>query len=103
VKGKWKTAFRRWTGKSGAKSHIEGEYFQCWYYNPSYIQNKFGENYELLSLEGLCTLVPPSYMEGFTTKYPNIYTKLVRLENSIKSFWPFRSIGDYYIISFRKK
>lgn len=103
VKGKWKTAFRRWSGKSGAKSHIEGEYFNCWYYNPTYVQKQLGEKYELLSLEGLCTLVPPSYMQGFTVNYPNIYQRLIRLEDKWKSVWPFRSMGDYYIISFRKK
>ena len=37
-KGKFKTAFRRFSGSKGAKAHIEGEYFRCWYYNPSFIR-----------------------------------------------------------------
>ncbi len=103
LKGKWKTAFRRLRGKSGARSHIEGTYFNCWYYNPSYVQKELGDQYELLNLEGLCTIVPPSYILGFTEKYPNLYRLLIKWEEKWRYIWPFRSIGDYYIISFRKK
>ncbi len=39
-KGKFKTAFRRFSGKKGSKAHIEGEFFRCWYYNPSFIKTK---------------------------------------------------------------
>lgn len=103
LKGKWKTAFRRFAGKKGARSHIEGEYFTCWYYNPSFIIKRLHEDFELLSLEGLCTIVPPSYIQGFTKKYPNVFRWLCKLESRWKSYWPWRSIGDYYIISLRKK
>jgi len=103
LKGKWKTALRRFAGKKGASSHIEGEYFTCWYYNPSYVKKQLGDAFEVLSVEGLCTLVPPSYIEGFGEKYPRLFRMLCRIENRWKSTWPWRFIGDYYIISLRKK
>ncbi len=102
-KGKWKTAFRRFAGKKGARSHIEGEYFTCWYYNPSYIIKHLANEFTVLSVEGLCTIVPPSYIEGFADKYPRLFKMLCNWENKYKSTWPLRSIGDYYIISLRKK
>ena len=34
--------------------------------------NNLKEEFEMLSLEGLCTFVPPSYMEGFAEKHPSI-------------------------------
>lgn len=102
-KGKFRTAFRRFAGKKGASSHIEGEYFTCWYYNPSYIIKHTRNNFELLSLEGLCTIVPPSYMMQFAEKYPRIFRSLCKLEQRCGSFRPWRSIGDYYMISFRRK
>ncbi len=102
-KGKWKTAFRRFAGAKGAKSHIEGEYFTCWYYNPSYVIQNIGKEFELLAIEGLCTLVPPSYISGFAGKHPAIFRFLCRLEDRWKAYWPWRLIGDYYIISLRKK
>ena len=103
IKGKWRTAFRRFAGKKGARSHMEGEYFTCWYYNPSYIIKELKNEFELLSVEGLCTFVPPSYINGFAEKYPHIFSSLCKLENRWRSSWPWRFIGDYYIISLRKR
>lgn len=103
LKGKWKTAFRRFAGKKGAPAHLEGNHFTCWYYHPSYITEKLGDDFQLLSIEGLCTLVPPSYINGFAEKYPGLFRFLCRAEDRWKSFWPWRSIGDYYIISLRKR
>jgi ubiquinone/menaquinone biosynthesis C-methylase UbiE len=103
-RGKWKTAFRRLTsGRRGAKSRVEGHYFRCWYYSPSYVIRHLGGDYELLSVEGLCTLVPPSYIEGFAEKHPMAYRTLRVWENKWKSRWPWKYVGDYYIISFRKR
>lgn len=102
-KGKFKTAFRRFTGRKGAKAHMEGEYFRCWYYNPSFIRKNLKNLFDTVSMEGLCTLVPPSYMTGFAEKHPGLYRFLKIRENKWKTSWPWKSIGDYYIITFRKK
>ncbi|HEV3412764.1 MAG TPA: class I SAM-dependent methyltransferase [Puia sp.] len=103
-RGKFRTAFRRvLSGHRGAKSHVEGHHFRCWYYSPSYVKKHLGQDYEFLSVEGLCTLVPPSYIEGFAEKHPVAYRFLRVLENKWKARWPWRVAGDYYIISFRKK
>ena len=101
-KGKFKTAFRRLNAKKGRKAHIEGEYFNCWYYSPSYVIKNM-KDYQLVSLEGLCTLVPPSYIELFTEKHPDLFEYLKRKEDKWKSLWPWRSIGDYFIITLKKK
>jgi len=102
-KGKFKTAFRRFFSRKGVKAHIEGEYFTCWYYNPSYIIKSMKGSFETLSVEGLCTLVPPSYLENFPTKRASLFNWLKEKENKWKSKWPWRSMGDYFIISLRKK
>lgn len=102
-KGKFKTAFRRFFSGNGVTAHIEGEYFKCWYYNPSYIINHLQDRFDLLALEGLCTLVPPSYLEGFAEKHPKTFATLKAKEEKWKNKWPWKNIGDYYIISLRKK
>jgi ubiquinone/menaquinone biosynthesis C-methylase UbiE len=102
-KGKFQTAFRRFFSKKGRKAHVEGVYFDCFYYNPSYIKKRLKHDFEVLSLEGLCTIVPPSYIEGFAEKYSHAYKMLSRWEDRLKTTWPFKYIGDYYIISLRKK
>ncbi|WP_428330847.1 class I SAM-dependent methyltransferase [Mucilaginibacter sp.] len=102
-KGKFKTAFRRFFSGNGSKAHIEGVHFKCWYYNPSYIKNHLKPEFDVLSVEGLCTIVPPSYIDGFAEKYSSLYNFLKRKEDRLKSKWPFNVIGDYYIISLKKK
>ena len=103
LKGKFKTAFRRFFSADGTRAYIEGEYFHCWYYNPSVIKKYLESEFDTLALEGLCTLVPPSYIENFAEKCPKTFNTLRRMEDRWKAKWPWRSIGDYYIISFQKK
>jgi ubiquinone/menaquinone biosynthesis C-methylase UbiE len=102
-KGKFRTAFRRLFSKNGRKAHLEGTYFSCWYYNPSYVINHMKESYNLLSVEGLCTIVPPSYIENFAEKHPLAYRLLKKAEDKLRYSWPWKYIGDYYIISLVKK
>lgn len=102
-RGKVKTALRRFSGKKGTSSHIDGKYFTCWYYNPSYIITHLEKDFDVILLEGLCTIVPPSYLLNFAEKYPRTYAFLCGLENAWRFSWPWKTIGDYYIISLRKK
>jgi len=101
--GKFKTAFRRLNSKNGVKAHVEGVYFTCWYYNPSYIINALKKDFVLLDIEGLCTIVPPSSFEHFSEKRPRLFAFLKNWESRLKSSLPWKYIGDYYIISLRKK
>lgn len=103
LKGDFKTAFRRFFSRKGVKAHIEGEYFTCWYYNPSYVIRNMKNAYEILSVEGLCTLVPPSYLENFPAKRPSLFNWLKEKEGKWKANWPWNRIGDYYIITLRRK
>ena len=102
-KGKFHTAFRRFFSGNGTKAHVEGTYFTCWYHNPSFVIKNLKDDFDLLSIEGLCTIVPPSYIEGFAEKHPVAYKFLKEKEDKLKSRWPWKYIGDYYIISLRKK
>ena len=102
-KGKFRTAFRRFFSSRGRKARVEGSSFKCWYYNPSYVIDQLKDEFELVALEGLCTIVPPSYFEGFAEKYPSTFKFLRKWENRLKSSGPWKYIGDYYIITLQKK
>lgn len=102
-RGKVRTAFRRFSGAKGTKAKIDGTYFRCWYYNPSIIRRRLKNSFENIALEGLCTLVPPSYIEHFAENHSRLYRFLEKKENSWKKKWPWKVIGDYYIITLQKK
>jgi ubiquinone/menaquinone biosynthesis C-methylase UbiE len=101
-RGKFKTAFRRFFSSGGRKARIDGTAFTCWYYSPGFISRTLNKKFELKELEGLCTIVPPSYIENFPEKFPGLYGWLRRRENELKGRWPWKYIGDYYIISLQK-
>ena len=101
-RGKFKTALRRFSGSKGAKAHIDGYYFRCWYYNPSYIRKNLSPAFTIISQEGLNTWLPPSYLTGFAEKHPRLYRFLEKKEDRYRYSWPWRNIGDYYIITLRK-
>jgi len=102
-RGKFKTAIRRFCNSEGVDARVENTHFKCWYYNPSYITSQLAAKYQLLQIEGLCTIVPPSYLEHFGDKYPKLLAVLQNRENKWKSRWPWKYIGDYYILSLQKK
>jgi ubiquinone/menaquinone biosynthesis C-methylase UbiE len=102
LKGKFKTAGRRFFSSGGRKAKIDGAFFTCWYYSPRFIMRSLGREFRFMELEGLCTIVPPSYIENFPEKFPVWYNRLCKLENKLKSRWPWKYIGDYYIISLKK-
>jgi ubiquinone/menaquinone biosynthesis C-methylase UbiE len=102
-KGKFRTAFRRFFASGGRKAHVEGMNFRCWYYSPRFIIKHLRNNFDLIAVEGLCTIVPPSYIENFAEKHPRSFSFLCKWENRLKAKWPWRNVGDYYIISFRKR
>jgi ubiquinone/menaquinone biosynthesis C-methylase UbiE len=101
-RGMMKTATRRWFARSAVAAKVEGLSFPCWYYAPSFVRKAFGSGYSLLAHEGLCTIVPPSYIEGFDVRYPRAFSTMCKVEGRLKSRWPWRSIGDYYIVAYKK-
>jgi len=102
LRGKFKTATRRFFSSGGRKAKIEGAGITCWYYSPNLIRRSLSRQFSLMELEGLCTIVPPSYIENFPEKYPRAFGWLCKMENRYKATWPWKYMGDYYIISLRK-
>ena len=103
AKGKFKTATRRFFSANGRKAKIDDAAFRCWYYPPEFIINQLKSKFKLLKVEGLCTIVPPSYIENFAEQHSKLFSYLCKMENRLKGKWPWKYIGDYYIISLRKK
>ncbi len=102
-RGKFKTATRRFFSGGGRKAKIGENKFTCWYYPPSFITRTLKDKFIHLQTEGLCTIVPPSYIEHFAERYSRLFSFLCRTENRLKSKWPWKYMGDYYIISLKKK
>ena len=103
LKGEWRTATRRWLHRGSAAAQVEGQSFRCWYYRPVFIRKALRAQFDVLELEGLCTLVPPSYRENFPARFPRLLRLLQRWEDRWARRRPWRSIGDYYIMTLQKR
>jgi ubiquinone/menaquinone biosynthesis C-methylase UbiE len=101
-RGNFKNAIRRFKSRDGAEAKIEGVPFRCWYYSPHFVVRTLSNEFDLLALEGLSSIVPPSYLEAFPSKYPKLFKMLVKLEDACKGKWPWKHTGDYYIISMKR-
>ncbi len=99
--GNTRIAFRRKNRRS-TKAHIEGEYFDVWYYNPSTVVKAMRGQAKLIRLQSLSLFVPPSAYRTFDKKYPGLLSLLERLDALFTRMWPFRNWGDYVILSFEK-
>ncbi len=101
-KGKYKFAFRRLT-KKGVRSHLEGHYFDTYYYSPNTIKKAFGHTYELIQLRSLGCFMPPTFNDYFPAKHAALFSALKKMELATNTKWPFNRIGDLFIISLKKK
>jgi ubiquinone/menaquinone biosynthesis C-methylase UbiE len=103
LKGNFKTAFRRLT-KKGVPSHLEGIYFNTYYYSPKCLLKTFGkEEYSKVAIKGLGVLSPPPYLNKFPLNYPKLFKTLCKLEEKIDTLTPFNAWADHFIISMKKK
>ncbi|MBL7931199.1 MAG: class I SAM-dependent methyltransferase [Bacteroidia bacterium] len=101
-KGKFQYAFRRLT-KRGVRSHLEGHYFETYYYSSSYIAKAFGKNYKIRKLRSLGFFTPPTFNHYFPSRHPTVFKILNKLELAFDTVWPFNRSGDLFIISLQKK
>ncbi len=101
-RGNFRVAFRRFSHR-GVQTHLEGLHFDVYYFSPHQVINRFGDDFELLSLEGLSVITPTAESKNFAKFYPSIYRGLSFIDDRLSPHWPWYGWGDFYILSFRQK
>lgn len=100
LRGKFRVAFRRFT-RNGVRSHLEGMYFNVYYFTPQRTQRWFGNEYALLELEGLSVVTPTGNSKTLAKRLPRLYSALAWLDDRLSRCPPWWGWGDFYIISMR--
>jgi len=98
--GKWKTAFRRLSGK--ADFTVNANSIPVYYYTPSYFQKLF-QSYNQISNNAVGLFIPPSYLESFFSRHPKMLAKLNDLENRFAKWKWMSRFSDHYCITLKKK
>jgi ubiquinone/menaquinone biosynthesis C-methylase UbiE len=99
-RGHPRLAFRRFA-KNGTRTHLEGLYFTCYYFTPQQVARWFGANYEPLAIEGLSVITPTAESKNLAKRHPRFYSALAWLDDRLSIHAPWRSWGDFFIITLR--
>jgi ubiquinone/menaquinone biosynthesis C-methylase UbiE len=99
-RGHFRLAFRRFR-RGGVRSHLEGLYFQVYYFSPGKVLRQFGPDFEHIAVEGLSVLTPTAESKNFAKRWPRIYGALAWLDDRLSPLPPFQGWGDFYIVSLR--
>jgi ubiquinone/menaquinone biosynthesis C-methylase UbiE len=100
LRGHFHLAFRRYA-KNGALTHLEGYYFQTYYFTPRQVIDWFGSGYELLDVEGLAVITPTAESKYFPRRHPGLYSALAWIDDRVSAKPPWYGWGDFFIISMR--
>ena len=100
--GKFRRALIRFK-KDGTLANVEGEKVQTHYHTPKKVKEVMMENFDYVSSENL-GLFFPSVNHTAITKYSKLIRLLIRIDSFMLKMKVFPiGIGDYYIITFKKK
>lgn len=101
-RGNFRLAFRRFA-KNAVRANLEGLQFDIYYFSPQQVIQWFGEEYDLLALEGLSVITPTAESKKFVRQFPRLYRALSWLDDRLSTRWPWYGWGDFYILTMRYK
>ena len=100
LRGQGRLALRRLGGK--APAHLEGTFFDTWYYTPRQVRRAFPAGFRQVGLSALGSMVPQPHMTRFPEKLPRLYAALRQMEERV-AHWPLiRQWADHYMITLQK-
>jgi hypothetical protein len=98
LKGNFKRAFRRFN-KNGSLAHLEGQYFQTYYFTPTAVMKALGPDFTKVSLCGLASFCPPPHKVEFPIKHPKIFSLLTAADEKLSGYFPFNTWADHFILT----
>jgi hypothetical protein len=102
LRGNFSLAFRRFA-RGRVRANLEGLNFDVYYFSPRQVMQWFGNDFELLALEGLSVITPTAESRNFAKWHPRLYGALSWLDDSLSPRWPWNGWGDFYILTMRFK
>ncbi len=99
-RGHPRLAFRR-LSRRGTRSHLEGYYFDVFYFSPNRVLRWFGNDFKQLRLEGLSVITPTAESKNLAKRHPHLYHTLAWLDDRLAPRYPWNGWGDFYILTMR--
>ncbi len=96
LRGQPTKAFRRCKGHTEA--HLNGSALPIFYPTVRAIRRSFAPHFQLRSRMGVGVAIPPSYLEPWANRHPQIFRALCRLEDVLAHLPLFRTTGDHILL-----
>ncbi|AXC13031.1 SAM-dependent methyltransferase [Acidisarcina polymorpha] len=100
VLGQWRKAFRRCKGHT--RVTLDDVQFTVYYPTIRQIRRSFAPYFSLYSYTGVGVAVPPSYLERWARRHPDVFRFLRRLEGLVARLPILRSTGDHVLLCFER-
>jgi hypothetical protein len=101
-RGNFHLAFRRLT-QQGVRANLEGLQFDVYYFSSRQVIDWFGDDYDLIALEGLSVITPTAESKNLAKRFPRLYRILSWLDDRLSPYWPWSGWADFYILTMRYK
>ena len=96
----WRVALRRFR-PNGIVANVEGVQFKTTYFSVREVEQAFGNRFKRQRLEGLSIFSPSADNKTVAVNYPNLYQRLIALDDRICFTRPFCGWGDFFILTMR--
>jgi ubiquinone/menaquinone biosynthesis C-methylase UbiE len=100
-KGQLKNAYRR--KNEFVIADVNGEKIPTFYYNPKETVTLAAAGFEMKNISPIGFFVPPSYLQPYFNRHPNMLRLLGTLEKGIKNIGWLSRFSDHYCIVLEKK
>ena len=101
-RGNVSLAFRRFS-RGRVRANLEGLNFDVYYFSPRQVIRWFGDQFAVITLDGLSVITPTAESKNFARWYPRLYRTLSWLDDRLSPHWPWNGWGDFYILTMRYK
>ncbi len=104
AQGEWGKAFRRLNGKDGITARIADEAFiRVEYPSVRSLARTFVPGFRLKSFRGVGVAVPPSYLESWAQRHPQLFELCERTDSYIGACPGIRALADHIVLRFERK
>jgi len=100
-RGDWTGAFRRW--RTDATARVGGLEIRLSYPTPGGLARAFAAHFTVLATYGLGIVTPPPSLPGFAWRHPAALRALMRLEECLRAWQPFRVLGDHFVMELERR
>lgn len=99
-RGKFRLATRR-LHRRGILANVEDARVMTWYHTPKVVIKVFEPKFQLLQQQSLSLFCPPSYLDKFPHRFPQLTQRLLQLDEHLGNRAPFHHWGDFVAYTFQ--